>query len=152
MTVFIGCVKNKKSYRTHATNLYDSAFFRKCLQYASSLTSDNIYILSAKYGLVRLYDIIEPYDRTLNNMSKKERLEWSQMVYNQMCNENIDFNENTVWLCGSKYRTDLLKYFPNSDCPLEGMGIGKQLSFMTKELQKIENLNTHSTLNEEVLW
>ena len=152
MTVFVGCVKNKKSYRTYATDLYDSTFFRKCLQYASSLTSDNIYILSAKYGLVQLNDIIEPYDKTLNNMSKKERLEWSQMVYNQMCNANIDFNENTVWLCGSKYRADLLKYFPNSECPLEGMGIGKQLSFMTKELQKTENQDTQITLNEEVLW
>jgi hypothetical protein len=152
MTVFIGCVKNKKSYKTHATDLYDSTFFTKCLQYASSLTSDNIYILSAKYGLVQLNDVIEPYDKTLNNMSKKERLEWAHMVYNQICNTSIDFNDKTVWLCGSKYRTDLLKYFPNSECPLEGMGIGKQLSFMTKKLQNTTTTNFQTTLNEEELW
>lgn len=152
MTVFIGCVKNKKSYSTYATDLYDSTFFSKCLQYAQSLTSDNIYILSAKYGLVNLTDIIDPYDKTLNNMSKKERLEWADMVYSQMCDSDIDFNDSTVWLCGSKYRSDLIKYFPNSTCPLEGMGIGKQLSFMTRELQSSVTSDISVSLTEEVLW
>ena len=134
MIVFIGCVKNKKSYPTKAEYLYDSQFFKKCLEYARSLNPDTIYILSAKYGVVDLNDVIEPYDRTLNTMTKVERIEWSDMVHDQLVDLNVDFHQPTVWLCGTRYRTDLIKYFPESTCPFEGLGIGYQLSFMTSRL------------------
>jgi cytoplasmic iron level regulating protein YaaA (DUF328/UPF0246 family) len=152
MIVFIGCVKNKKSYTTKACELYDSTFFKKCLQYAKSLNPDNIYILSAKYGMINLEDVIQPYDKTLNSMSKAERFEWYTMVHNQMVQHNIDFNEEVVWLCGDKYRKDLSPHFKNSTFPLAGMGIGCQLSFMTQQLNIIEpNITTQVSVEEE-LW
>ena len=85
-------------------------------------------------------------------MKKTERLDWASMVYKQMCDLNINFNDEIVWLCGSKYRQDLIKYFPHSVCPLEGLGIGQQLSFMTKLLNVNKSDITTKTLNEEVLW
>ena len=152
MIVFIGCVKNKKSYGTIACELYDSTFFDKCLQYAKSLNPSDIYILSAKYGLVQLDEFIEPYDKTLNTMSKAERTYWANMVYKQLTDLGIDFTDEIVWLCGSKYRNELIKYFTNSKCPLEGMGIGCQLSFMTKELNKSSTKTVVKCISEETLW
>ena len=152
MIVFIGCVKNKKSYGTVASELYDSTFFSKCLQYAKSLNPTHIYILSAKYGLVHLDEFIEPYDKTLNSMSKIERNSWADMVYKQFTDLQIDFSDDVVWLCGSKYRDGLIKHFPKSKCPLEGMGIGCQLSFMTKELSKHTTPTMNKCISEETLW
>jgi hypothetical protein len=146
MIVFIGCVKNKKPYGTKACELYDSTFFNKCLRYAESLNPSIIYILSAKYGVVKLDEFIEPYDKTLNSMSKSEQLSWANMVHTQLTELNVNFEDEVVWLCGAKYRQGLIKYFTHNNCPLEGMGIGCQLSFMTKalcdtpyETQRFEN-------------
>lgn len=133
MIVFISCVKKKKNYECVATELYDSDFFKKSLKYALKL-SNNVYILLAKYGLVELNQIISPYERTLNNMNKKERMQWAEKVHNQMILKNIDFNENVVWLCGKKYREFLMKYFLNNETPLNNLGIGKQLKYMKEQI------------------
>lgn len=65
MIVFIGCVKNKKSYTTKACELYDSTFFKKCLQYAKSLNPDSIYIFlnenHDKFSLYASLDVIPDY-------------------------------------------------------------------------------------------
>ena len=146
MIVFIGCVKQKKNYKTQAQDLYDSVFFEKCLNFAKSYNPKNIYILSAKYGLLNLTDEIEPYECTLNNMSIKEQKNWAEKVLNQMKQHDIDFTEETVWLCGNNYRKYLLQNFQKYSCPLEGLGIGKQLKFMT------DKLNSRIDIESEVLW
>ena len=43
------------------------------LKFAKSLNPDNIFILSAKYGLIDLDEEIEPYDKTLNLMYSHEK-------------------------------------------------------------------------------
>ena len=65
--VLISCVKKKASQPRPARELYISDLFRKSLKYAQSLSPDAIYILSAKYGLLSLDTVIEPYDVTLKS-------------------------------------------------------------------------------------
>lgn len=52
-----------------AKDMYVSDLFKKSLEYARRLNPAKIYILSAKYGLLELDDMIEPYEITLNEMS-----------------------------------------------------------------------------------
>lgn len=137
MNIFISCVKRKKDLITEAENLYDSTFFKYCLKYAKSFNTKNIFILSAKYGLLNLNDIISPYDLTLKKMNKKEKNIWENKVINQCKNNNINFNDKTIWLCGKEYRKNLINYFPNSYLPLADKGgIGNQIKFMKNFLEK----------------
>lgn len=132
MIAFIGCVKNKVNYETEAQFLYNSTYFNYCLKYSKKINANKIYILSAKYGLLNLHTKISPYELTLNSMNNKERRVWAANVIQQMKQEQINFNEQVVFLCGKKYRQYLEPYFINSFCPFDFIngGIGKQLQFM----------------------
>lgn len=130
MTVFISCVKKKKPYTTTAENLYDSDFFRSQLSYAKSLNPIKIYILSAKYGVLELNDIVSPYEKTLKTMKVQECYEWGAKVTRQLIDKNFDFDSKVVFLCGAKYRKPIIHLFTNYETPLEGMGIGKQLQWL----------------------
>jgi len=134
--VLISCVSKKKNYETTAENLYDSSLFKYSLSYAKKLNPDRIYILSALYGLLELTDVIKPYNKTLNKMSKNERIKWSEMVLEQMKSKGVDFeNDRFIILAGNKYRENLIKHFKNYEIPLEGMKIGEQLSYLKGVLE-----------------
>ena len=70
--VLISCTKKKKDCRCAAWELYSaSELFKKELVYARELTTDNnIYVLSAKHGLIQLTDELDPYNQTLNGAKK----------------------------------------------------------------------------------
>lgn len=70
----ISCVKQKADKPQKARNLYISSLFVKSLEYAEKINVDKIYVLSAKYGLVPIDKVIEPYEKTLNNMKKMREL------------------------------------------------------------------------------
>ena len=57
-----------------------STLFKLNLKYANSLSPDDIYILSAKHGLLDLEQEIEPYELTLNNMGAAETRKWANHV------------------------------------------------------------------------
>lgn len=135
MIVFISCVKNKMDYPCTARDMYISDLFKKSLSYAELITKEsNIYILSAKYGVLGLNEQIEPYELTLNTMNKTQRKEWADKVLIQCKEKGISFDEETVFLCGKRYREFLMDEFKNSTAPLGHLGIGKQLAFYNKEL------------------
>lgn len=107
--------------------------FRYNLKYAELLDPDGIFILSAKYGLLDLNDIIAPYDQTLNDMATVEIKEWSNLVLKQIRDICIIENTEFIFLAGEKYRKFLLPYLKTYSIPLKGLRIGKQLQKL-KEL------------------
>jgi hypothetical protein len=60
----ISCGKSKRREKAPAQQLYTGALFQKSLAYARRIKSDEIYILSAHYGLVELTQEIAPYEKT----------------------------------------------------------------------------------------
>ncbi|MCX7109281.1 MAG: hypothetical protein NTX45_03930 [Proteobacteria bacterium] len=78
--VLISCVSRKVNYKTKAKDLYKSPLFVGNLKYARSLKPDNIFILSAKYGLLKLDSEVEPYNTTLNGMPFSQVKEWADKV------------------------------------------------------------------------
>lgn len=137
MIVFIGCGKDKNTTECEAQNMYKGNYFKTCLEYAKSLTDINsIYILSAKYGVLKLTDIIIPYNITLNNCTKEYYNNWKNKVIQQL--KSLGFTKTTkiTMLCGKNYYKGLLDYFNNVNIPLKNYrGIGYQMSFMKSQLK-----------------
>ena len=86
----ISCSKAKKDYFCSAEEMYsESNIFKLSLEYAKKIC-DEVFVLSAKHGLLNLEDTIHPYDESLVDKSLDERRKWSQEVVSRL-----------------KYRTDL---------------------------------------------
>jgi cytoplasmic iron level regulating protein YaaA (DUF328/UPF0246 family) len=137
MIVFISCTKKKANASCKAKDMYsESQWFRLALQYAMQLNPTHIYILSAKYGLLELDDVICPYEKTLIHQNDKEVKKWSKMVIEQIKKKNINQRDTAVFLCGKPYRKYLKSCFVNPIAPCEYLRFGKQMAFFKKEINK----------------
>ncbi|MEM1505386.1 hypothetical protein RG959_18450 [Domibacillus sp. 8LH] len=132
-TALVSCTKLKASYSCNAREMYqESTLFKKAITFIEQQGYEDWYVLSAKYGLLRQKDIIEPYDLTLNNLAVAERKEWSKLVFKQV--ENLQLNITQMdFYAGAKYREHLIPALEQKgivcNVPLQGKGIGKQLQF-----------------------
>jgi len=133
--VLISCVSKKLHHKSKAQDLYVSPLFQKNLRYAKSLNPDKIFILSAEYGLLDLNREIEPYDKTLNKMSSNEIKEWANSVLNQLQKVSDLDKDEFVFLAGNNYRKFLLPHIKNYKIPMLGLGIGKQLKWLTEKIK-----------------
>lgn len=131
--ILISCVSRKLAERAKAKDLYVSTLFKLNLKYAKKLSPDDIFILSAKHGLLSLEEEIEPYEQTLSNMPAHEVKHWASQVLKQL-HEHCSIDETRfVFLAGERYRKYLLPHLKHVQIPLQGLGIGKQLQKL-KEL------------------
>lgn len=127
----IACTKSKMPYSCPAKELYSkSDLFRKEYIFAKTL-ADNIYILSAKHGLVSEDTILAPYDQTLCGAKTQIKKDWSKKVLKQM-EDTFDMqNDEFIFLADQDYIKYLIafikeKYNAKIETPLENIGaIGK---------------------------
>lgn len=110
----------------------ESTLFKKVVKFIEQKDFDEWFVLSAKYGLLRQEDEIEPYDLTLNKMRASERKVWSNLVLKQI--DNLQLNLKQIdFYTGAKYREYLIPALEqkgiNCNVPLQGKGIGEQLQF-----------------------
>ena len=119
-----------------ARDLYISDWFNKASSYAEKV-SDEWYILSARYGLVDPNSVIAPYDETLNNMPLSNRRPWSLIVMQDL-RPLLNKGDHIVVLAGLKYREFLVEPLRSAGCqvdvPMEGLRIGEQLSWLSKQI------------------
>lgn len=130
--VLISCVSKKRLVKSKARDLYISPLFKKNLQYALTLQPDQVYILSAKYGLVSLEEEIEPYDLTLNTMTAREIKEWSDGVLSALRGKADLQEDHFIFLAGAMYRKYLVGQMTHVEVPFEGLTIGRQLQRLTE--------------------
>jgi len=121
----ISCCKTKikADKKVKARDLYNSDLFNKSLAFCLE-KYDQVFILSAKYGLLSLADKIKTYDLTLNKFSIKEKKEWSKKVVD---NFKKCFKEDDViyFHCGVNYRKYIIEDISNkTHTPLKGLGLG----------------------------
>lgn len=131
MIALIGCVKSKAENTCQAKDMYISTLFKYSYQYARKHT-DDIYILSAKYGLIKDTEIISPYEETLNGKSKGEKKRWAYKVYQQLEKEGI-LSEEFLLLAGENYSRYIRQKIKTVE-PLKGMPFGKRLAFLKSHL------------------
>lgn len=130
-------MKKKVSYKTKAELLYDSTLFKYSLQYAKQ-KAKKVFILSAKYGLLALNVIIEPYETTLNTFSEEEIIIWSKRIYNQLKAMKL-LDNDFIYLCGNNYKKYLIKWIPGND-PLNGLSLGYRIQWLKNNIKKSYNI------------
>ena len=128
--VLISCSRTKQDKKAKACELYVSPLFQNNLKFSKLINPDQIYILSARYGLLDLNKEIGPYDQSLNNMPAFERKDWAKKVISQLEKIADLEKDKFIFLAGEKYSEYLIPYLKNHETPLEGMGIGQQLHFL----------------------
>ena len=134
--VLVSCVKSKLNRPAKAMFMYISPLFRKNLHYATTLKPDKIFILSAKYGLLELQQIIEPYEMTLNAMTESKKKAWAEQVLQDLRAKTDLQNDYFVFLAGQNYRKYLMPYMKHAEVPFEGLSFGKQLQELKRRLNE----------------
>ena len=133
--VLISCGKEKLGQRAEAGKMYTGDLFTRSLKYAEKkLNPNKLFILSAKYGLLKLYKVIEPYDMTLNNMRVTEKRRWANKVLQQLRTQTNLNNDYFVFLAGKNYRDLLISHIVHYCVPMEGLPIGKQLAWLNRQV------------------
>ena len=87
--LIIGCGKNKQfgyiRTKRPAYLMYTGPMFRMSYIVARRITStDRIYILSAKYGLMPSIKLITPYEKSVATLSTKQKQRWIEFVSKQI--------------------------------------------------------------------
>lgn len=152
--ILISCSSQKTQFAGKAKDLYQSDLFRKSFEFAKQQLAplwiqnqgpddSQIFILSAKYGLVDPHSFIFPYDESLNFMTPEKQQLWGNIVFKQLLNEypGSEYPSEIYFLCGRNYRMHLLPqvadHFYRSDIktPLAGLGIGQQKQWLKTQIQ-----------------
>ena len=132
----LSCVGQKQAAPIHARDLYTSTWFCKARTYADE-TGQPWFILSAQYGLVHPDEMIAPYDLTLNSMPVADRRRWASRVLTQL-EQHLNGIRSVTFLAGRRYREFLEPSLRSRglvvSIPMEGLRIGEQLSWLTREI------------------
>lgn len=132
--VLIACASKKLPVRAKAKDLYVSVLFRLSLQYAMHLGPDDIYVLSAKHGLLEIDKKVDPYDLTLNTMPVQQRKAWADRVMKQLAMRADPKKDHFIFLAGEKYGQHLVPHLASYEVPLHGMKIGQQQQYLKESI------------------
>lgn len=128
--VLISCVKKKLPHKAKVERLYVSPLFKGFLRYARNLNPDSIFVVSAKHGLLKLDQEIEPYNSTLKDMSSDQVRAWADRVLEQLRQLADLQSDHFIILAGEKYRKYLVPYMASFEVPFQRMSFGKQLQYL----------------------
>jgi len=132
--ILISCVSKKLNLKSKAKDIYVSSLFKKSLEYAELQNPDKIFILSAKYGLLKLNKKIEPYNQTLNLMTNYEKKSWSELVLKQLKKETNIKKDKFIFLAWDSYRKFIIPSLNDIEIPMEGLIIWEQLKFLSNNI------------------
>ena len=108
MIGLISCVKSKANKRCEAKDMYVSPLFKYMYAYAKKRCKE-VYILSAKYGLLSENTPIVPYNITLNSMSERQKKEWAKNIMLSLSKRH-DLNKETFLIMGGTELYQIFKY------------------------------------------
>lgn len=130
--VIIPCGARKLDRSAQAQRMYIGSYHKMCQRYALSLvTPDDVYILSAKHGLLKMTDVIEPYSLTLGQPGCVT----SSHIHRQAL--ELDILERPCIAVGGKKYTDLCRHvWRDCSTPLQQVkgGNGRQMQWMKAQL------------------
>jgi cytoplasmic iron level regulating protein YaaA (DUF328/UPF0246 family) len=126
--VIISCGAKKLTYQAKAKDIYIGPYFKMALGFALATTKlDRIFILSAKYGLIRATDVIEPYEMRITSI---EAVKLST-VRRQAIELGIASEPNVLVVAGKDYNFIVKSVFPDSKNVVAGAkGMGYQMQLL----------------------
>lgn len=122
MIGLISCVKSKANKRCEAKDIYVSPLFKYMYAYAKKRCKE-VYILSAKYGLLSENTPIVPYNVTLNSMSESQKKEWAKNIMLSLSKRH-DLNKETFLIMGGAELCQIFKY-PQHNTTLKRVKYGE---------------------------
>lgn len=134
--VLVSCGGKKLGHAAPARELYCSPLFRLSLRWAER--QGTTYVVSAQHRLVRLDDVIEPYDLRLAQLSRPARVAWGWAILETLRGLHPQLRE-LVLLAGAEYVTWLwppVNWDWKVTEPLRGMGIGPRLAWLRQVLSE----------------
>jgi hypothetical protein len=135
--VLLMCGKNKLPCKAKVKDLYTSGRFRKSIEYAETLTTkDNIFVLSAKHGVLDLDREIEPYNKSIYKMNSDEKNEWANMVIAQLESRYDINNDRFVFLTDDYYNEPIYPKLKNFELPLKSMDQKDHWCWFNNKLEK----------------
>lgn len=131
LTVIVACGAKKLDRAASARCLYVGPYFKACLAYALAIAkAKDVFIISAKYGLVGLNDVIEPYDKRL-----EEPFSVTEFSLTTQAEQLGLLGTKVTVLGGRKYVGLCRKVWKKLEAPLEGKGgLGQQIKWMKERL------------------
>ncbi|MCI0339330.1 MAG: YaaA family protein [Acidobacteria bacterium] len=133
--VIISCGKQKLTCPALARELYTGLYFKATLGYALTIAPvENIFVLSAKYGLVRLDDRLKPYDLKMGEAGSVT----CQKVLRQAERMGIA-GRSVVALGGSRYVRIIRSLWSSVETPLDGKGgLFRQIAWLRKQTKETD--------------
>jgi hypothetical protein len=133
MMMIVACGAKKLDREARARDLYVGSYFKACLAYALAIApAKDIFILSAKYGLIGINDHIEPYDLKMGEPGSVT----VSALSDQAGFAGLDAEEVTV-LGGRSYVRACRKVWPKAKAPLQELGgLFKQIAWMRKRIEE----------------
>ena len=126
--VIISCGAKKQSTACQAMDMYVGSYFKAALRFAMATTDiSNIRILSAKYGLIKATDIIEPYEMRISDWRAAKP---SKVI--QQAKDLGDYGRTDVLVvAGKDYNFIIRSAFPLSkNVVAHGKGLGYQMQIL----------------------
>lgn len=127
ITMIVACGKEKQPFRCQAKDMYTGNYFRACLSYAFEF-GDRVFIISAKYGLIKPDEFIDPYDIIITNNDAIG----IEIVGRQI--QEFQIEENPTILGGKKYVKFLQQILPKATSPLSG-GLLSQIKWLNDQVR-----------------
>lgn len=127
----IACSSKKKNKPIEAQYLYNSQLFKAGLKYLRSSGCHQIYILSAKYHVLKLTDIVMPYDLFLKKLNKEDKKSWNDKCHEQLI-KLIKPEDLILSILGKDYEIAIEKLENKILKPTEGLTVGYKLEYYKK--------------------
>lgn len=130
--ILVTCGKSKATRPCAAKDLYIGNAFRSNWRWAASVFPENqIFIISAKFGLLRSSQIIPPYDLKMGDQGSVS----SSLIQSQAISLGID--QKRVCFVGGDLYFDMIKTIWNDvRHPTKGLAMGKKAQLLKKNLGK----------------
>lgn len=125
----VSCVGTKRSHACAAKDLYCSRWF-KLVRTIVEQRGEPWWILSAKYNLLLPDAVVRPYNVTLADKSREERMQWAEVIYDVLPGVAPKNARYVIW--GDENSYEFLAPMLSAELPLQGLGIGQQLSYLRK--------------------
>lgn len=112
--IVIACGASKRTQPAPAADLYTGSLFRSSLAWARSVAPDDrIRILSAKHGLVRLNQVLMPYDIRLGQADAMS----PDGVHVQAADEGLLKESDVIVVGGKDYVRFARRVWPHARAP-----------------------------------
>ncbi|SHN15606.1 DUF6884 domain-containing protein [Actinacidiphila paucisporea] len=123
--VVVPCGARKLDVAARAADMYTGSYHRACRRAAEALRPERLLILSARYGLLGLDDVIEPYDTPHGAAGAVS----AGLVREQAARRGIDRLDPVVVLGGARHVALAQAVWPYARTPLSGTrGMGEQVA------------------------